>query len=305
MEDFKYRLKSMISRLRKLTKKNQNNLKIPQKDVFLLIEHAQEIMLNQNTLLELCAPVKICGDIHGQFYDLLQYFEEEGYPPKSNYLFLGDLIDRGNMSLETIILLLCYKVRYPEIFFLLRGNHECASINCYYGFYEECSKKYSIKLWKKFSELFDCFPLAAVVSDKIFCVHGGLSPIFKKIQDINKIKRPIKVGEEGLVCDLLWSDPSDEITGWGESDRGVSYTFGTDIIENFIDENDLDLICRAHQVVEYGFEFLSHQRNLVTIFSATNYCGEFDNFGAMMKIDEELVCSFYVILFIYLFTFLF
>ncbi|KAJ6249622.1 serine/threonine-protein phosphatase pp1 isozyme 2 [Anaeramoeba flamelloides] len=305
MEDFKYRLKSMISRLRKLTKKNQNNLKIPQKDVFLLIEHAQEIMLNQNTLLELCAPVKICGDIHGQFYDLLQYFEEEGYPPKSNYLFLGDLIDRGNMSLETIILLLCYKVRYPEIFFLLRGNHECASINCYYGFYEECSKKYSIKLWKKFSELFDCFPLAAVVSDKIFCVHGGLSPNFKKLQDINKIKRPIKVGEEGLVCDLLWSDPSDEITGWGESDRGVSYTFGTDIIENFIDENDLDLICRAHQVVEYGFEFLSHQRNLVTIFSATNYCGEFDNFGAMMKIDEELVCSFYVILFIYLFTFLF
>ncbi|KAJ3449818.1 serine/threonine-protein phosphatase pp1 isozyme [Anaeramoeba flamelloides] len=296
MEDFKLVLNSMISRLRKITKKTQNNrnLRLRKNEIYLLIEHAKEIMLNQSTLLEICAPIKICGDIHAQYFDLLQFFEKEGHPPKSNYLFLGDLIDRGKMNTETICLLLCYKVKYPELFFLLRGNHECKSINLLYGFYDECTSKYSINLWHKFSELFDCFPLAAIINDKIFCVHGGLSPNLKRPSDIKKIERPVKVPEKGLVLDLLWSDPSEDVIGWGESDRGVSYHFGKDIIEKFIDENDYDLICRAHQVVEYGYEFFSNERNLVTIFSAPNYCGEFDNSGAMMKVDEELVCSFYV-----------
>ncbi|GMI57484.1 hypothetical protein ScalyP_jg10520 [Parmales sp. scaly parma] len=155
-------------------------------------------------LLELEAPIKICGDVHGQYYDLLRLFEYGGFPPEANYIFLGDYVDRGKQSLETICLLLAYKIKYPENFFILRGNHECASINRIYGFYDECKRS------------------------------------------------------------------------------------------QFLQRHDLDLICRAHQVVEDGYEFFA-RRQLVTLFSAPNYCGEFDNAGAMMSVDETLMCSFQIL----------
>jgi serine/threonine-protein phosphatase PP1 catalytic subunit len=130
---------------------------------------SKEIFSGQPTLLELEAPIKICGDVHGQYYDLLRLFEYGGFPPESNYLFLGDYVDRGKQSLETICLLLAYKIKYPENFFLLRGNHECASINRIYGFYDECKRRYSVRLWKTFTECFNCMPVAAIVDEKIFC----------------------------------------------------------------------------------------------------------------------------------------
>ncbi|KAG9128628.1 hypothetical protein Leryth_017100 [Lithospermum erythrorhizon] len=187
---------------------------------------SREIFLQQPNLLELEAPIKICGDIHGQYGDLLRLFEYGGFPPEANYLFLGDYVDRGKQSLETICLLLAYKIKYPENFFLLRGNHECASINRIYGFYDEY--------------------------------------------------------------------PSRETKGWGMNDRGVSYTFGSDKVAEFLMQHDMDLVCRAHQVVEDGYEFFA-DRQLVTIFSAPNYCGEFDNAGAMMSVDESLMCSFQIL----------
>jgi len=255
---------------------------------------AREIFISQPILLELEAPIKICGDIHGQYYDLLRLFQYGGFPPDANYLFLGDYVDRGRQSMETICLLLAYKIKYPENFFVLRGNHECASINRIYGFYDECKRRYSVKLWKTFTECFNCLPIAAIIDEKIFCMHGGLSPDLKTMEQIRRIVRPTDVPDQGLLCDLLWSDPDKSIQGWQDNDRGVSFTFGPDIVTNFLKRHDLDLICRAHQVVEDGYEFFA-KRSLVTIFSAPNYCGEFDNSGAMMSVDETLMCSFQIL----------
>lgn len=256
-----------------------------------LCYRSREIFISQPILLELEAPIKICGDVHGQYYDLLRLFEYGGFPPDANYLFLGDYIDRGKQSLETVCLLLAYKIKYPENFFLLRGNHECASINRIYGFYDECKRRHGIKLWKIFTDCFNCLPIAALIDDKILCMHGGLSPELNKILTINNIVRPTDVPDTGLLCDLLWSDPDKDVTDWGDNDRGVSFTFGEDIVRKFTNKNEIDLICRAHQVVEDGYEFFCN-RQLVTLFSAPNYCGEFDNSGAMMSIDETLMCSF-------------
>ncbi|XP_064986114.1 serine/threonine-protein phosphatase PP1-like [Musa acuminata AAA Group] len=255
---------------------------------------SKEIFVRQPNLLELEAPIKICGDIHGQYTDLLRLFEYGGYPPHANYLFLGDYVDRGKQSIETICLLLAYKIKYPENFFLLRGNHECASINRIYGFYDECKRRYNVRLWKVFTDCFNCLPVAALIDEKILCMHGGLSPELKSLDQIRNIARPLNVPDQGLLCDLLWSDPDKDIEGWGENDRGVSYTFGPDKVAEFLRKHDLDLICRAHQVVEDGYEFFA-KRQLVTIFSAPNYCGEFDNAGAMMSVDDTLTCSFQIL----------
>uniref|UniRef100_A0A7S3DMI8 Serine/threonine-protein phosphatase n=1 Tax=Palpitomonas bilix TaxID=652834 RepID=A0A7S3DMI8_9EUKA len=267
---------------------------LPEKDVKALCLKAREIFMSQPTLLELEAPIKIVGDIHGQYFDLLRLFDYGGFPPKANYLFLGDYVDRGKQSLETICLLLAYKVKYPENFFLLRGNHESAAINRIYGFYDECKRRYSIKLWRTFTDCFNCLPVAAIVDEKIFCMHGGLSPELHDMDQIRRVQRPTDVPDAGILCDLLWSDPEREINGWADNDRGVSFTFGEDVVTEFLARHDLDLICRAHQVVEDGYEFFA-DRQLVTIFSAPNYCGEFDNAGTMMSVDENLMCSFQIL----------
>ncbi|TVU27680.1 hypothetical protein EJB05_19177 [Eragrostis curvula] len=296
------------------------NAQLSESEIKQLCAAAKEIFLQQPNLLELEAPIKICGrleesieywsrcllilscenfgenigDVHGQYSDLLRLFDYGGYPPQSNYLFLGDYVDRGKQSLETICLLLAYKVKYPENFFLLRGNHECASVNRIYGFYDECKRRFSVKLWKTFTDCFNCLPVSALIDEKILCMHGGLSPELNKLDQILNLNRPTDVPDTGLLCDLLWSDPSNEAQGWAMNDRGVSYTFGPDKVAEFLEKHELDLICRAHQVVEDGYEFFAN-RQLVTIFSAPNYCGEFDNAGAMMSVDETLMCSFQIL----------
>lgn len=281
-------------------------------EVISICSIARNLFLSQPVLLELNAPVNIVGDIHGQYPDLLRIFEQSGYPSTTNYLFLGDYVDRGKQSLETILLLLCYKLKYPETFFLLRGNHECANISRIYGFHDECKRRSTIKVWKTFTDVFNCLPIAAVVAEKIFCVHGGLSPNLVDLNDIRNIVRPTEIPGQGLLTDLLWSDPAN-IKDWGPNDdRGVSWTFGRKVVANFLKRHGLDLVCRSHMVVETGYEFFG-DRSLVTIFSAPNvslcfnlnqwrnlltclkYCGEFDNWGAIMTISEDLLCNFDVI----------
>ncbi|KAA6402732.1 MAG: putative Serine/threonine-protein phosphatase PP1-2 [Streblomastix strix] len=180
---------------------------IPEADIKALVCQARKIFMQQDVILELNAPIKICGDIHGQFQDLLRLFDFCGHPPVHNYLFLGDYVDRGPQSIEVICLLLAYKIKYPENFFLLRGNHEAACVNRLYGFYDECKRRYSVKLWKLFSDCFNCLPLCAIVSDCIFCVHGGLSPELHSLEQIRRIVRPTDIPDIGLLCDLVWADP--------------------------------------------------------------------------------------------------
>jgi serine/threonine-protein phosphatase PP1 catalytic subunit len=184
-----------------------------------IVRAAREIFLQQPMLLEVRAPINICGDTHGQYSDMLRLFEIGGFPPEANYIFLGDYVDRAKQSIEVITLALCYKIKYPESFFLLRGNHECASLNRIYGFYDECKRRYSVKLWRIFADCFNCMPVAAVVEDKILCMHGGLSPDLDHLSQIFDIPRPTDVPDEGLLCDLLWADPDLNVMGWGYNAR--------------------------------------------------------------------------------------
>ncbi|KAK9043179.1 hypothetical protein V6N11_071526 [Hibiscus sabdariffa] len=250
-------------------------VQLMEEEIRQLCTAAKEIFLQQPNLLELEAPIKICGDIHGQYSDLLRLFEYGGFPPNANYLFLGDYVDRGKQSLETICLLLAYKIKYPENFFLLRGNHECASINRIYGFYDECKRRFNVRLWKTFTDCFNCLPVAALIDEKILCMHGGLSPDLTNLDQIRSITRPTDVPDSGLLCDLLWSDPGRYIRGWGMNDRGVSFTYGPDRVSDFLMKNDMDLVCRAHQVVEDGYEFFADRQLQIKgpgSFEGHNYC---------------------------------
>ncbi|GAV55507.1 hypothetical protein ZYGR_0AV01390 [Zygosaccharomyces rouxii] len=260
-------------------------------EIQLICCHAREILLSQPSLLQLQAPIKVVGDIHGQFTDLLRIFKLSGVPPETNYLFLGDYVDRGKQSLETILLLLCYKIKYRDNFFMLRGNHESANVTKIYGFYDECKRRTSSKVWKMFVDLFNTLPFAAIIQDKIFCVHGGISPDLKSLQRIAQIARPTDIPEEGLLTDLLWSDPDSQISNWSDNDRGVSFTFGKKNVLDFCSQFKFDLVIRGHMVVEDGYEFFA-KKKLVTVFSAPNYCGEFNNWGAVMSVTTGLMCSF-------------
>mmetsp|Transcript_58715 Transcript_58715/g.190117 ORF Transcript_58715/g.190117 Transcript_58715/m.190117 type:complete len:319 (-) Transcript_58715:133-1089(-) len=254
-------------------------------------ELAKEVLSGASNVQPVRCPVTICGDVHGQFHDLMELFRIGGFPPDTNYLFLGDYVDRGYFSVECVSLLFCFKVRFRERITVLRGNHESRQITQIYGFYDECMRKYgSQNAWKCFTDLFDYLPLTALVENKVFTQHGGLSPNIESLDDVRKIDRIQEVPHEGPMCDLLWSDPDDRL-GWGVSPRGAGYTFGQDISEKFNQSNGLTLIARAHQLIMEGYNWC-HDQQVVTIFSAPNYCYRCGNQAAIMEIDEKMGYNF-------------
>ena len=255
---------------------------------------SMEIFMQESSFLELTAPIIICGDIHGQYRDLIRLFDFGGTPQKKQYLFLGDYVDRGKNSIECISLLLAYKIKFPKNIYLLRGNHESEMINRTYGFYDECKRRYNLRIWKIFSDCFNWLPISALINTRILCMHGGLSTDLHELNNLKQIVRPTEVPDKGLLCDLLWSDPEKDAEDWAPNNRGISVLFNEKLIEKALDELDIDLICRAHQVVEHGYEFFA-KRRLVTVFSAPNYCGEFDNAGAFMTVNKDLMCGFKVL----------
>jgi len=209
----------------------------------------------------------------------------------TNYLFLGDYVDRGKHSVETATLMFLYKCRYKDRITLLRGNHETRQITQVYGFYDECMQKYSSPdVWKYFTDVFDYIPLTGLIEGQLWCPHAGLSPSMDTLDHVRQLDRVQEVPHEGPMCDLLWSDP-DERCGWGISPRGAGYTFGQDISEQFNHVNGLKLVARAHQLIMEGYQWC-HDRNVVTIFSAPNYCYRCGNQAAIMEIDEHLKYTF-------------
>ncbi|CDJ56858.1 serine/threonine protein phosphatase, putative [Eimeria maxima] len=229
--------------------------------------------------------ITVCGDVHGQFYDLMHIFEINGMPSEDNpYLFNGDIVDRGSFSVEVLLTMVACKLAYPNHMHITRGNHETSEMNAMYGFKGEMLYKYDERLYQIFSEAFRLLPLAFVVNNKAFVVHGGLSRQKDvTLDDIRKIDRNKEPGSDVLMTDLLWSDPSDA-PGLTPSKRGVACQFGPDITAKFLKDNNLSFVIRSHEMKEEGYQ-VDHDGKLITVFSAPNYCDEMGNKGAFIRLN--------------------
>jgi len=265
---------------------------LPERDLRMVCEKVKEILIEESNVQPVSAPVTICGDIHGQFYDLLELFRTGGEIPNTSYIFIGDFVDRGYNSVETFELLLCLKLRYPAHITLLRGNHESRQITLVYGFFDEIVRKYgNANPWKYCTDVFDYLGLAAVVEGKVLCIHGGLSPDIKTLDHIRTIERKVEIPHDGPFCDLMWSDPED-IDTWQMSPRGAGWLFGGKVTREFNHLNDLELVARAHQLVQEGYKYWFAEKSLVTVWSAPNYCYRCGNVASILTINEDLEREF-------------
>ncbi|TVU22765.1 hypothetical protein EJB05_32483 [Eragrostis curvula] len=254
---------------------------------FQIVLQARDLFRSMPSLVDVNVPnsghFTVCGDVHGQFFDLLNIFELNGLPSEENpYLFNGDFVDRGSFSLEVILTLFAFKCLYPRAMYLARGNHESKSMNKIYGFEGEVKSKLNDTFIELFAEVFCCLPLAHVINNKVFVVHGGLFSVDGvKLSDIRAIDRFREPPEEGLMCEILWSDPQPQL-GRGPSKRGVGLSFGADVTKRFLQDNNLELLVRSHEVKDEGYE-IEHDGKLITVFSAPNYCDQMGNKGAFIR----------------------
>ena len=274
-----------------------------------ILQRTQQLLRNEPNMIEITGETAIFGDLHGQFYDLMNIYQDFENSDE-HLLFLGDYVDRGCFGTEVCILLFCLKLNNPQRVNLLRGNHECRVMTNYFNFKQEVLWKYNSKLYDTFMNTFDCLPLCAIVNSplgKFFCVHGGISPALVKISEINSINRFCEPPEDGIMCDLLWSDPADdsdyEYFSHGEkiafqkqlyssnNVRGCSYYYGFAAVKKFLARNDLVCIVRAHEVQENGckmnFQCCSQAPVAITIFTAPNYCDCYENDAAVLMIENE------------------
>jgi diadenosine tetraphosphatase ApaH/serine/threonine PP2A family protein phosphatase len=260
---------------------------IDESDMICVLRIAQEILFEEGTFLNIDLPITICGDIHGQFYDLLELLNLGGDPSTTRYLFLGDYVDRGYYSLQSFALLIAYKIKYPTTFFMLRGNHESRGISQQYGFYDEIVQRYGHPgLWRLCNSTFDMLPMAALISNSTFCIHGGLSPAVKLVEQFARLDRRKEIPREGPITDICWSDPDPDIDGWRLNARGAGWRFGKRPVDEFCRNNKLELIVRAHQMVMDGFVF-HFEGKCVTVWSAPNYVYQSGNRAAFLKMGGD------------------
>lgn len=272
--------------------------KVHKADLLKMLDSFIDIVKKEPNILKIQDPVTLVGDIHGQYFDLLKVLDVGGNPEQTKYLFLGDYVDRGSFSTEVTILLVALKISYPESYFMLRGNHESRQMTSFFNFQNECKIKYDNEVYDKFMIAFDCLPLAAIINDKFFSVHGGISPHMGKVKEINSIHRFIETPKEGAICDFVWADPIEDenealTCDWdNNTNRGCSYTFGAKALMPFLSGNCLVSVIRAHEAQLEGFKMYKWNKKIdfpscVTVFSAANYCDVYGNKGAIIKFKNN------------------
>lgn len=274
--------------------------KLFHEDVEEIINRCTELLSQEPTLLAIEAPITVCGDVHGQYYDLIKLFEVGGNPSETNYLFLGDYVDRGSFAIEVLLHLYSCKINYPKTFFLIRGNHECRHLTEYFTFKEECLHKYNEDIYELALKSFNSLPLAATINGKFLCIHGGISPEIKTIADIANIDRFREPPQSGPMCDLLWADPmedfSPEVSEFFQYNevRGCSYLFSYRAVCAFLENNKLLSVIRAHEAQDAGYKM--HLKNkvtgfptVITIFSAPNYLDAYNNKGAVLRYESNVM----------------
>uniref|UniRef100_A0A336LH31 protein-serine/threonine phosphatase n=1 Tax=Culicoides sonorensis TaxID=179676 RepID=A0A336LH31_CULSO len=265
--------------------------KLHRKYAYKILCDVENYFRTQPSLVDVTIPddkkFTVCGDIHGQFYDLLNIFTINGLPSTENpYLFNGDFVDRGSFSVECIFTLFGFKLLYPDHFYMARGNHETINMNQMYGFTGEVLAKYNSTMADMFTQVYNWLPLCHCLNKRVLCMHGGLfSNDNVKLDDIRKIERNRQPPEEGTFCELLWSDPQN-LPGRGPSKRGVGIQFGPDITFKFLLNNKLDYVIRSHEVKDSGYEE-AHDGKCITVFSAPNYCDTMGNLGAFITLNGK------------------
>lgn len=267
-------------------KESHTGLSLNLKTIKALIKEGTAIFEQEKSMLRLHGNFIVVGDIHGNIKALIQIFERFQFPPLQKYLFLGDYVDRGENSIEVLLLLYSLKLLFPNHIYLLRGNHETKNISSSYGFKDECLSYLNKRCYALFCKSFNCLSLAAILNDSIFCVHGGLSPSINNPSDIEKIQKPVKDVYKSDVIDLLWSDPSPDVGAFEDSPRKAGYLFGSDVIDQFLIDNNLKMIIRAHEFCDNGFQYTFD--NCLTVFSAFDYQGRM-NESAVAQVDKDHV----------------
>eukprot|EP00742_Colponemidia_sp_Colp-10_P001050 GILJ01001136.1.p1 GENE.GILJ01001136.1~~GILJ01001136.1.p1 ORF type:complete len:472 (-),score=66.36 GILJ01001136.1:224-1639(-) len=269
-------------------------------DVIGVINAAMDIFSRESNMLALHDPITVVGDIHGQFFDLVKLLEVGGSPDKTQYLFLGDYVDRGSFSCEVTLLLYAIKINYPQSFFMVRGNHECRQMTSFFNFRDECDYKYDRQIYNLFMDSFDTLPIAATINGKFLALHGGLSPEMRTLTDIQTLSRFSEPPRAGMFCDMLWADPVEDDGHGAPEDtvfvpndvRGCSFFYGYNAVCDFLDNNGLLSVIRAHEAQLEGYKM--HRSNektdfptVITIFSAPNYCDVYNNKGAVLKFENN------------------
>ncbi|OHT14952.1 Serine/threonine-protein phosphatase PP1 [Tritrichomonas foetus] len=263
-----------------------------------ICDSATNVFKNEEILLNLKGDYIIVGDLHGHFFDLIRILKHFGMPPHVKYIFLGDIVDRGEFSLYTTISIFALKCAYPDSIFLIRGNHEFENINSQSGFNDEIKEIFfsdpneATLVFHAVNQTFSYLPIAIILNDDILCVHGGIGPSFQSIDQINLIARPFLSIYGGIANSILWSDPNDNVDTFRPSKRGVGFDYGFKAIDAFLSNNNLRLLVRGHENIAEGVKY-SLQNKVITVFSASNYCGSLNNVSGVLIVSQENGESFH------------